>query len=139
MPLRQEALVVEEGETARVLVMRSSACTGDCKSCGGCREERPVYADADNPIGARRGETVYVETATGVVLLSAVLVYLLPLVLFLIVYFIAQNLGAARSVSALIAAGAAVVSLTGAKYYNGKRAEKPACTIVSRIENEGDR
>ncbi len=129
--MRQEALVLEGGETARVMVLRSSACTGDCGSCGGCHEAKPIYADARNAIGAEKGQAVYVETETGVVMISAVLVYLLPLGLFLAGYFIAQALGASGPFPAVCALGAAVLGFFGAKRYDRKRAGQPACAIVA--------
>ena len=133
--MRQEALVIEGGRQARVMVMRTSACTGDCGHCGGCDTPRPLYADADNEIGAEKGQTVYVETSTAVVLFSAVLVYLLPLVLFLCGYFALKALGLSERAAVVCAVIPALISLLSAGYYNKKRSAHPACTIVAVREN----
>ena len=51
---------------------------------------------ARNPIGARPGDTVTVESATGPVLKAAAVLYMLPLVLFIVGYLVGMqwNLGA---------------------------------------------
>lgn len=128
--MKQEALVISGGETARVLVMRVSACTGDCHDCGGCAEQKPLYADAENPLGAGPGDYVTLETDTGTVLLSAVLVYFLPLLCFFLLYFLVQSLGAGGVLSGLAAAAGFLAAFLLARHYDRKRAGKPVCTIV---------
>lgn len=79
---------------AELVVQRQSACSGDCGSCGGCGAvQQTLLLTAKNAIGAAEGDLVYVETATGLVLKAAALVYLLPLILFLVGYFMAISLG----------------------------------------------
>ena len=133
--MRQEALVITGGQTARVLVMRVSACTGDCKDCGGCAEQKPIYAEAANPLGAVPGSYVTLETETGAVLASALLVYFLPLVLFFTVYFLAQGLGAGSGLSAVMSAIGFAASFLIAKRYDRARAKSPVCTIVDIRES----
>lgn len=69
--------------TARVLHIRQSACSGDCHKCSGCGavQEKMVFT-AQNPIGAKPGDVVTVQTDTGPVLAAAAIMYVLPLVLF---------------------------------------------------------
>lgn len=69
--------------TARVLHIRQSACSGDCHKCSGCGavKESMVFS-AHNPIGAKPGDVVTVQTKTGPVLAAAAVMYMLPLVLF---------------------------------------------------------
>ena len=134
--MRQEALVIHGGKIARIMVLRGSACTGDCEACGFCEAGRPLYADAYNAARAEEGQKVVVETATNVVMTSAVLVYLLPLVGFLTVYFLAQAVGAENTVSVLCALIGWAAAFAGAKVYNKKRADKPACTIVDVMDTE---
>ena len=77
--------------TALVFYLRQSACSGDCHKCSGCGAvEQKMLFVAQNPIGATPGETVRVRTRTGPVLLGAVVLYMLPLFLFLLGYLIAQ-------------------------------------------------
>ena len=87
--------------TATVLLVRESACSGDCHKCSGCgAAKETVLFTADNPIGARRGDLVKVESDTGTVLKAAVVLYVLPLVLFFLGYYLGDVLG---SMGALVA------------------------------------
>lgn len=75
--------------TATVLLMRESACSGDCHKCSGCgAAKETMIFDAANPIGARRGDLVKVESATGPVMKAAVVLYVIPLVLFFLGYYL---------------------------------------------------
>ena len=83
--------------TAQVACLRQSACSGDCHKCSGCGAvEQTMIFTARNPIGARPGDTVTVESATGPVLKAAAVLYMLPLVLFIVGYLVGMqwNLGA---------------------------------------------
>ena len=86
--MTQNATVVEllENGQAKIVVARQSACAHDCSKCaGGCGATvSPVYAQAENPIGAVPGDKVVVESSTKTVLGTALIVYLLPLALFLV-------------------------------------------------------
>ena len=80
---------------ARLYVCRESACSGDCHKCGGCGGiEQILQLTAKDPIGVQKGDAVYVEADSAVVLKGAFLLYLLPLVLFLAGYLAALRLGA---------------------------------------------
>ena len=69
--------------TALVFRIRESACSGDCHKCSGCgAAKETVTFTAKNPIGARRGELVKVESETAPVLTAAAVLYVVPLVLF---------------------------------------------------------
>ena len=69
--------------TADVIHVRESACSGDCHKCSGCGAAREtVIFTAGNPIGARPGDLVRVESSTAPVLKAAVVLYVLPLLLF---------------------------------------------------------
>ena len=73
--------------TAKVLRVRESACSGDCHKCSGCgAQQQTLQLTAQNPIGARPGETVRLHSSTAAVLKAAAVVYLLPLVLFILAY-----------------------------------------------------
>ena len=80
--------------TATVLCIRESACSGDCHKCSGCgAAKESILLQADNPIGAQVGDLVKVESATGPVLKAAVVLYMLPLVLFFGGYALGVALG----------------------------------------------
>ena len=64
--------------TATVLLVRESACSGDCHKCSGCgAAKETMLFEAANPIGARRGDIVKVESATGPVMKAAVVLYVI--------------------------------------------------------------
>ena len=72
---------------AEIAVPRKSACGHDCEECAGCGVSgAAVHAKATNPIGARPGQKVVVESSTNKMMRIIVLVYLIPVVLFLLGY-----------------------------------------------------
>ena len=78
--------------SAQVVCVRQSACSGDCHKCSGCGAvEQAMIFTARNPIGARPGDLVNVESATGPVLKAAAVLYMLPLVLFIAGYLIGMQ------------------------------------------------
>ena len=97
MQQKVKILSVHPDGTAQVACLRQSACSGDCHQCSGCGAvEQTMIFTARNPIGARPGDTVTVESATGPVLKAAAVLYMLPLVLFIVGYLVGMqwNLGA---------------------------------------------
>ena len=80
---------IHENGTATVIHVRESACSGDCHKCSGCgAAKEAVIFTADNPIGAVPGDMVKVESSTAPVLKAAVVLYVLPLVLFFLGYWL---------------------------------------------------
>ena len=78
--------------SAQVVYVRQSACSGDCHKCSGCGAvEQAMIFTARNPIGARPGDIVNVESATGPVLKAAAVLYMLPLVLFVAGYLVGMQ------------------------------------------------
>ena len=85
---------IHEDGTATVLCVRESACSGDCHKCSGCgAAKESILLQADNPIGAKVGDLVKVESASGPVLKAAAVLYMLPLVLFFGGYALGEALG----------------------------------------------
>ena len=79
--------------SATVLLVRESACSGDCHKCSGCgaAKETMIFT-AKNAIGAGRGDLVKVESATGPVMKAATVLYVVPLVLFFLGYYLGDLL-----------------------------------------------
>lgn len=76
------------GDYAVISVPRKSACGHDCEECAGCGVTgAAVQARAANPIGAKPGQKVVVQSDTQKMLGIVALVYLTPVVLFLAGYF----------------------------------------------------
>lgn len=75
--------------TAQVIRIRESACSGDCHKCSGCgAAKETIVFTAENPVNAQPGDLVYVKTQSAPVLMGAAVVYLLPLLLFFLGYFL---------------------------------------------------
>ena len=79
--------------TATVILQRESACSGDCHKCSGCGAAKEVMIfQAQNPIGAGRGDLVVIESATAPVMKAVGVFYVLPLVLFFGGFFLGDQL-----------------------------------------------
>ena len=85
--------VYDDG-TARVICIRESACSGDCHKCSGCgaAKETMIFT-AENTINASQGDLVKVESATGPVMKAAMVLYVIPLLLFFLGYYLGTLAG----------------------------------------------
>ena len=121
--------------TAQVIVIRESACSGDCHKCSGCgAAKEAILFEARNPIGAKTGDLVTISSETGPVLKAAVVLYMLPLVLF----FAGYALGAAMGVSGgLCGCAAFVLSVALIVAYDRHLAKKDN-TIYTITDFAGD-
>ena len=73
------------GGYAEISVPRKSACGHDCEECAGCgMTGAAIHARARNDVGAQKGDKVVVESSTKKLLGVVALVYLLPVVGFLL-------------------------------------------------------
>ncbi len=89
MEQKAQVIRVMSATTAKVAVKRQSACSGDCHTCHGCpHPDEIVMVEADNPVGAQTGDTVIIRSETGRVLKLAAMLYLMPLLLFFLGYFL---------------------------------------------------
>ncbi len=96
--MKQKVMVLStSGNMARVSYRRPTACHGDCSKCaGGCGSmaaKEEIIVSAENLIGAKTGDSVYIEGETKKVAWAVVLVYVIPVVLFLAGYFLGQQWG----------------------------------------------
>ena len=113
---------VYDNGTAQVICVRESACSGDCHKCSGCgAAKEAILLTADNPIGAGVGDLVNLRSETGPVLKAAVVLYMMPLVLF----FAGYAVGAALNISGAITGGLAfVLSVILIVVYDRRMAKK---------------
>ncbi len=82
-----------EDGTAQVIHIRQSACSGDCHKCSGCgAAKETLIFSVQNPIGAKPGDMVVIQSGSGPVLAGAVMLYILPLLLFIFGYILGENL-----------------------------------------------
>lgn len=110
-------------------IQRESACGHDCSSCGGCSmgERREVIVLADDPIGAKKGDTVTVESSTRTMMKIAGIVYGLPVLLFFVLYLLLDGFNAGETVSTIGAVCGFVAGIIVAVLYN--RHEKRKGTV----------
>ncbi len=71
-----------DGSLAVVEISKSSACGHDCASCGAC--SNPSYTmTVRNPVSAREGDVVIIESPTAAVLKNCFMLYILPVFLLI--------------------------------------------------------
>ena len=81
------------GGYAEISVPRKTGCGHDCEECAGCgMTGAAIKARAKNDPNAQPGEKVVVESSTKKLLGVVALVYLLPVVGFLLGYFLTEGL-----------------------------------------------
>ncbi len=102
---------------AEVAVTRMTACGGNCGSCESCMLQSEVKAVARNRIDAQPGERVMIESRSSSVFGAIFLVYVMPLVFFLIGYGAASLAGLREGLCIVcsflgLAVGAVVLVLT---------------------------
>ena len=120
--------------TATVIHVRESACSGDCHKCSGCgAAKETILLKAENPIGATRGDLVKLESATGPVLKAAAVMYMVPMVLFFVGYFIGDAIFGRGALAGCLAF---VVSIGLAVLYDRKigKTSKTSYTITEFVE-----
>lgn len=71
---------------AEIRFIKESACSGNCSSCGAC-VSKPIDIIVENILEAKTGDKVIIETGTNKILLTAFLIYILPLCILLTIYF----------------------------------------------------
>ena len=119
------------GGFVEISVPRKSACGHDCEECGGSgMTGAAIHARAKDPVGVRPGQKVVVESATRKILGVVALVYLLPVVGFLLGYFLSEGL--AEGVRYAIAIGAAALAFLPSVAYDrhAKKTEALTYTVV---------
>lgn len=90
---------VHQDGTATVFHVRESACSGDCHKCSGCgAAKEAIVVEARNAIGAQVGDLVKIEAESGPVLKAAVVMYMVPMILF----FVGYAIGAIWGLGALV-------------------------------------
>ena len=109
-----------------ISVPRKSACGHDCEECAGCgMTGAAIHARAVKP-----GDKVVVQSETKKLLGVVALVYLLPVVAFLLGYFLSEGL--AEKVRYIIAIAAAAAAFLPSIFYDryAKRHEVLTYTIM---------
>ena len=111
-----------ENGMATVLMVRESACSGDCHKCSGCgAAKETMIFDAANPIGAQRGDLVVIQSETKSVMKAVGVFYALPLVLFFLGYYVGYTLW---NMGGLVGSLGFILGIATAVVYDRKVAQK---------------
>lgn len=139
--MRQTAQVLQltPNGYAQVKVRRASACASahNCGSCDHCSmmENAPeIVVDAENSCGAQVGDTVIVESSTGKILGAATLLYLVPVLLFFLGYFLGNSFAWPESGAIALGGGGFALGLLGAWMLDRYRRGRP---VTYRIISAG--
>ena len=117
------------GGYAEISVPRKTACGHDCEECAGCgMTGAAIRARAKNDPGAAVGQKVVVESSTKKLLGVVALVYVLPVVCFLLGYFLSEGL--AEGWRYAIAIGAAALSFLASVAYDRKARREESLTYT---------
>ncbi|MBQ9663993.1 MAG: SoxR reducing system RseC family protein [Oscillospiraceae bacterium] len=102
--MTQDAIVTRllPNAMAEVVVTRSTACGSNCGSCESCIFQSELKAVAKNSINARPGQRVVIESRTSKVFSAAILVYVVPLLFFILGFALASLLGASEGIAILV-------------------------------------
>ena len=116
---------------AEISVPRKSACGHDCEECAGCGVTgAAVLARASNPIGARIGQKVVVQSDTNKMLGIVALVYLIPVVLFLLGYVVMAFLTPSVAAQYGVAIAGFFIGVAAAILYDRKLKERGGLTFT---------
>ncbi len=130
----KEIAVVDhtEGDLIAVKLKRATACGENCASCGGCSlTEKTAFAV--NTAGASAGDTVILEMNTSKVLKASFMVYILPIIVFIAVYFIAEYISGREGIAALSGVAGMVLTFIGDIIWDKKVRDKYKLEAVKII------
>lgn len=117
--MKQKALVLStENDSAVIEVARVTACEGchkmkegeGCVACSLFDLKKKMSADAVNEVGAKAGDIVEITTPSRVVAAYSVLVFILPIIVGIALYFVAEMFLSNEAALALISVGGIALS-----------------------------
>ena len=120
-------VVKTEGDLARVTVQKRGACEG-CTAKGACEStSEGMEIEALNPVHAKEGQTVKVLLQAETYLKGSMIIYGLPLVLFITGAIVGKNIGesyflntSSDIIAAIFGFGSLIGSLIAVKIWSGK-------------------
>ena len=95
--MREKACVVDvKGDKAKVVVTRHSACSKCNEDCilglDESHEQDKIYVEVKNNKNVEIGDMVNIELKDSSLVLGSLMIYLVPLLFFVIGYFVGANL-----------------------------------------------
>lgn len=131
---------VNEDGSALVLHIRQSACSGDCHKCSGCGAvQEKMLITAENPIGAVAGDTVMIAANSKTVLLSAAVLYMMPVLLFFMGYLIGLRFSFCKELlgCAAFVLGVGIAVVYDRVFLSKKKVSYTITGFAQNIEIEG--
>ncbi len=101
--MTQDAVVTKvfPNGMAEVVVARGTACGSNCGNCESCVFQNEIKAFAKNTVNARPGEKVVIESLSSRIFGAVFIVYIIPLIAFVLGYVIAESCGLSEGLSIL--------------------------------------
>jgi len=91
--IEEEGIVAEvEGGIAKVELLKKSACES-CAASSTCHPGDKEYMEASNPLGAKKGQKVKVVLAPQIYLKASIILYGIPMTVFIAAAILGKNLG----------------------------------------------
>jgi sigma-E factor negative regulatory protein RseC len=91
--IEEEGIVEEvEGDTARVSIVKKSACE-ECSSAGICHPGEREFMEAANPLNAKKGQKVKVAIAPQIFLKASIILYGVPMAALIAGAIVMKNVG----------------------------------------------
>jgi len=91
--IEEDGIVVEvTGDIAKVSILAKSACE-KCSASEVCHPREQEYMEASNPLGAKKGQKVKVVLAPQIYLKASIILYGVPMTVFVAAAILGKNLG----------------------------------------------
>lgn len=113
-------VIAIDGENATVSVKRVSACGENCANCKGACETTKTTAVVKNSAGACIGDVVKIESESSQVIRAAVVLYIVPVVVTILVAALVFGLGFSDLYVFIFAALGFFTSFLGIKFFEKK-------------------
>ena len=99
--MTQDAVVTKvfPNGMAEVVVARGTACGSNCGNCESCVFQNEIKAFAKNSVNARAGEKVVIESLSSRIFGAVFIVYIIPLLAFVLGYVVADSCGLGEGLS----------------------------------------
>ena len=120
-------------DKVEVEVLRGTACGDDCESCGVCHYASKIRVEATNGVGAQLGDRVEIEARTSRILGAAVLVYVVPFIIFFIGYAIAASFSLGEGMCMLVSFAAFAVGMGVAVVVGRRQKNNPITYNITRV------
>ncbi len=127
---------VERNGKALVEVLRGTACGDGCSACNACNKT-PISVKAENEVGAITGDRVQIETQTSMIMSAAFVVYVVPMIMLFLGYWVGDMLGFSEGMSILTGFCGFGVALIVAVVFGRYRTKNPIRYTITRVVEQG--